>query len=141
MSQSEFLCLAVIGDSFETLANTPTMDAKAHTHEVLGICVGKQSSDQTCVTGKDIISINADKAVNFIPDEVYAIIAEQKSSKLTRKSPSDESGSMDFDVTFEHATKEIFEPVRRIRSFNPPKVFYRTPTSRRILALSSAQTN
>ncbi len=54
-----------------------------------------------------------------------------------------EADCMNIDENAASVSQSIFEPVRRVKDFAPPKRFFRTfwrSTSRRVLAFSRAQT-
>ena len=74
--------------------------------------------------------------VNFISDEVYAMIASWETANLAMSSgvsmPSDVLASL----PLESASQNYFEPIRQINDFSPPKRF-----SKRLIAPSRAQSS
>jgi hypothetical protein len=102
-----------------------------------------------------IIHANKDKdlvsnyvPVNFIPDELHALIIawELSAAKSTRHQTSSDNAENDdapdaaMTVSF---SESVYEPTRRVDNSAPPKRFYRAfwvSTSRRILAHSKRHT-
>jgi hypothetical protein len=131
MAQSDFSTLAVQHE---------LVDENPKTDEVEYKC--SSISEQDAASAFDVKpSMEADVPGDFIPDEVYALIAAWELTDCSLgMTPSDR---MDFDADLVPPSPNIFEPVRRLKTFAPPKRFYRTfwrSASRRILALSSTQT-
>ncbi len=91
--------------------------------------------------GLEDISKESYVPVNFISDEVYALIAAWEASSLATS--SDGIDIENASVPLVSASRNNIEPTRHIDDFTPPKRFYRTfwsSISKRIIASSRSQT-
>ncbi len=96
----------------------------AHGHEVERSCtslsITKQSASAVLICGES--------AFHSISSQTNCVHCEDMdSSETPTTSPTDSTDCMELDeVSVAPVSKEIFEPIRRLDCFAPPKRFYRT---------------